>query len=180
MENTTLIGRYAPDFELRGIDDSVHHLARYLEDLKLVGVVFMCNHCPYVGMYLERLKTIQATFQAQGFTLVGINSNDATQFPEDSFDQMKIFAAERQLNFPYLRDDTQDVARSFHAEKTPQVFLINHQSVICYGGGIDDDPQNGSTIPHRYLEDAILEILRGKAVSVTSGPAVGCSIKWRT
>ncbi|HEY9751085.1 MAG TPA: redoxin domain-containing protein, partial [Allocoleopsis sp.] len=70
----TTIGSYAPDFELPGIDNAVHHLARYLERSKAVGVVFMCNHCPYVRLYLDRLKQIQATFQGQKFTLIGINA----------------------------------------------------------------------------------------------------------
>ena len=82
-KNGTPIGSYAPDFELRGIDDQVYHLARYLEKFRAVGVVFMCNHCPDVWLYLDRLKKLQASFHHQGFTLMGINANDATQYPVD-------------------------------------------------------------------------------------------------
>ena len=78
---STVIGSYAPDFEIPGIDGSVHHLARYLDQFRAVGVVFMCNHCPYVKLYLDRLKQIQTEFQSQGVTLVGINSNDADRYP---------------------------------------------------------------------------------------------------
>lgn len=120
----TSIGSYAPDFELPGVDGEVHHLAQYLEKYRAIGVIFMCNHCPYVGLYLERLKQIQTDFLASGFTLIGINANDATQYPEDSFENMKAFAATRNLNFPYLRDPTQDVARSFGASITPEAFFI--------------------------------------------------------
>jgi peroxiredoxin len=89
MEKTgTTIGSYAPDFELPGTDGAVHHLARYLEKFRAVGVVFMCNHCPYVRLYLDRLKQLQVEFQAQGFTLIGINPNDAEQYPEDSFESI--------------------------------------------------------------------------------------------
>ena len=117
------IGHYAPDFEIPGIDDTVHHLARYLEKFQAVGVVIMCNHCPYVHLYIDRLKQIQTDFQDNGFTLIGINANDETQYPADSFEKMKTFAEEKSLNFPYLRDVTQDVAQSFAAERTPKYLL---------------------------------------------------------
>ncbi|MBF2027597.1 MAG: thioredoxin family protein [Oscillatoriales cyanobacterium C42_A2020_001] len=176
----TEIGGYAPDFELPGTDNSVHHLARYLETFRAVGVVFMCNHCPYVQRYLERLKSIQADFEAQGFTLIGINPNDAEQFPDDSFDNMQRFVVERQLNFPYLRDVTQDVAHSFGAEKTPHVFLLNQAGVLCYSGLIDDSPDNSDGVKIQYLRDAIAQILNGATVKPTATKPVGCSVKWRT
>ena len=97
---STPIGSYAPDFELPGTDHSVHHLTRYLEKFRAVGVVIMSNHCPYVRLYLDRLKQIQADFQAQGFTLVAINGNDDQSHPEEGFESMRTFAAEQRLNFP--------------------------------------------------------------------------------
>lgn len=180
MEKTgTPIGRYAPDFELPGTDDAVHHLARYLEKWRAIGVVFMCNHCPYVRLYLERLKTLQAEFAAQGFTLIGINSNDATQFPEDGFEQMKAFAAEHRLNFPYLRDVTQDVARGFAAEKTPEVFLLDQAGIIRYNGRIDDNAQDPASVQTQDLREAIAQVLKGESVSQSDTEAIGCSLKWR-
>lgn len=175
----TAMGRYAPDFEIPGIDGSVHHLAQYLSRFRAVGVVIMCNHCPYVKLYLERLKQIQADFEPQGLTLIGINSNDEQQFPEDSFEQMKILAVEQQFNFPYLRDLTQDVAHCFGAEKTPQAFLINPTGQICYCGGIDDSPQDAAQVQQPYLRDAIAQLLAGEPVAMPSTEAVGCSVKWR-
>jgi peroxiredoxin len=180
METTgTPIGSYAPDFELPGTDGLVHHLARYLTKYRAVGVVFMCNHCPYVRLYLERLKQLQADFQDQGFTLIGINPNDAERFPEDSFDQMKTFAAANQLNFPYLRDVTQDVASSFGAETTPQVFLLNQEGVLCYRGRIDDNPNDPGAVTLPYLQWAIAQVLQGQAVTQAVTDAIGCSVKWR-
>ncbi|WP_421657081.1 thioredoxin family protein [Leptothermofonsia sp. ETS-13] len=175
----TLIGGYAPDFEIPGIDGSVHHLARYLERFRAVGVVFMCNHCPYVRLYLDRLKQIQADFQNQGFTLIGINSNDAEQFPDDSFENMKEFASANQLNFPYLRDETQDVAQTFGAQKTPHVFLLNQEGVLCYSGCIDDNPNDPTAVQVPYLREAIAKILSGETITPTSTEPVGCSVKWR-
>ena len=176
----TAIGSYAPDFELPGTDNTVHHLARYLEKYQAVGVVFMCNHCPYVKLYLERLKQIQADLESQGVTLIGINPNDAEQFPADSFDQMKQFVVEQGINFPYLRDETQDVAHSFGAKKTPHVFLLNQAGVLCYSGAIDDNPNQPDAVQVKYLRDAIAQILSGVGVEPTSTEPVGCSVKWRS
>lgn len=176
---TTSIGSYAPDFELPGVDGTVHHLARYLEKFRAVGVIIMCNHCPYVKLYLPRLKQIQTEFAGQGVTLVGINPNDERQFPEDSFEQMKAFAVEQQLNFPYLRDLTQDVARSFGADCTPQAFLIDQTGVLCYGGGIDDQPQDAGAVQQSYLRDAITQQLSGEPIGTATTSAIGCSVKWR-
>lgn len=180
MEMTgTAIGSHAPDFELPGIDDRVHHLARYLDEYRAVAVIFMCNHCPYVRAYLERLKQIQEEFRAQNFTAIGINSNDASQYPEDGFERMKSFAAEWQLNFPYLRDANQDVAHCFGAEKTPQVFLLDERSIVRYIGGIDDSPNDADGVKVPYLRDAIAKLLSGKPIAIESTDAIGCSMKWR-
>jgi peroxiredoxin len=175
----TRIGGYAPDFELPGTDGAVHHLARYLENFRAVGVVFMCNHCPYVRMYLDRFKQIQAEFENQGFTLIGINPNDAEQFPADDFEQMKSFVIDNQLNFPYLRDVTQDVAESFGTKKTPHVFLLNQAGVLCYSGLVDDNPNDAAAVKTPYLRTAIAQILNGEPIIPTSTEPVGCSVKWR-
>jgi len=180
MENTgTLIGGYAPDFELPGTDGAVHHLAKYLERFQAVGVVFMCNHCPYVQRYLDRLKQIQRQFTDQGFTLIGINPNDAEQFPDDSFEKMQQLVSEQQLNFPYLRDVTQDVAEGFGAEKTPHVFLLNRQGRLCYSGRIDDNPDDPIGVRSPYLWQAIVRVLSGEPIIPTSTSPIGCSVKWR-
>lgn len=173
------IGHYAPDFELPGVDDTVHHLARYLEKFQAVGVVIMCNHCPYVHLYLDRLKQIQTDFQSQGFTLIGINANDDQQYPTDSFEKMKTFAQEKSLNFPYLRDVTQEVAQSFAAERTPEIFLIDRSGVICYNGAVDDHPQNPDAVQVNYARDAIAQLLSNQAVVNSATSAIGCSVKWR-
>jgi peroxiredoxin len=180
MEKTgTPVGGYAPDFELPGIDDRVHHLSSYLQNWQVVGVVFLSNHCPYVFSYLDRLQQIQAQFQPQGFTLVGINASDAQQDPEESFKNMKLFAREKQLNFPYLWDSTQDVAHGFGAQRTPEAFLIDRQGVLCYSGQIDDNPQDPNAVSAPYLQNAIAALLSGQEVNPKSTPAIGCAIKWR-
>ncbi|MGJ3246117.1 MAG: thioredoxin family protein [Elainellaceae cyanobacterium] len=180
MEKTlTPVENYAPDFELPGVDGSVHHLARYLDRYQAVGVIVMCNHCPYVKLYLDRLKRIQAEFQSHRFTLIGINANDDHQFPDDSFETMRTFAVAQQLNFPYLRDVTQDVARTFKAERTPEAFVINQSGIICYRGAIDDNAQHPDAVTTHYLRDAIAQLLSIGRVKHSSTRAVGCSVKWR-
>ncbi|MBE9115213.1 thioredoxin family protein [Lusitaniella coriacea LEGE 07157] len=170
---------HAPDFELPGIDEQVYHLTSYREDFRAVGVIFMCNHCPYVRGYLERLKQLQTDFEAQGFTLIGINANDAKKVPEDSFEQMKAFAQERHLNFPYLRDPSQDVALGFGAQKTPEVFLLDREGIVRYRGAIDDNPNDPEAVRQFYLREAIANLLQGEAITRDRTEAVGCSLKWR-
>lgn len=176
----TPINGYAPDFELPGVDEEVHHLARYLEKFRAIGVVFMCNHCPYVKLYLDRLKKLQADFQDDDFTLIGINANDANQYPEDSFENMKVFAANNQLNFPYIRDVAQDVAESFGASKTPEVFLLDRDGRLRYKGLIDDNADDAAGVQVSYLRSAIAQLLKDESVEPSSTEAIGCSVKWRS
>ncbi|MEG4441406.1 thioredoxin family protein [Microcoleus sp. AT9_B5] len=176
----TPINGYAPDFELPGVDEEVHHLARYLEKFRAIAVIFMCNHCPYVQFYLNRLKEIQAEFQERGVTLIGMNANDANQYPEDSFENMKTFAANNQLNFPYIRDVAQDVAESFGASKTPEVFLLDRDGRLRYKGLIDDNAEDPAAVQVSYLRGAIDQLLNNQPVEPSTTEAIGCSIKWRS
>ncbi len=175
----TEINSYAPDFELPGVDDEVHHLARYLENYRAVGVIFMCNHCPYVRLYLDRLKELQAELTPQGITLIGINANDAEKYPEDSFENMKAFAKEHELNFPYIRDVTQDVAQSFGATTTPEAFLLDHEGKLRYRGLIDDNANDPEAVDESYLLQAIAQLEAGATINPTITQPLGCSVKWR-
>jgi peroxiredoxin len=175
----TAIGGYAPDFELPGADGGVHHLARYLESHQAVCVVVMCNHCPYVKLYLDRLKALHKDYASQGVALIAMNPNDAVQFPEDSFAKMKTFVTEQGITFPYLRDETQDVAHTLGATKTPQVFLLNKQGVLIYNGAIDDNAQDPTAVKIHYLRDAIDRTLKGDPILQSTTDPVGCSVKWR-
>lgn len=175
----TPIGSYAPDFELPSTDGSVHHLANYLENQRAIAVVFICNHCPYVKLYLDRLKQLQTEFQDQGFLMIGLNPNDEQQSPHDRFEQMKPFAAENQLNFLYLRDVTQDVAQTFGATTTPQAFLIDQAGVLRYRGAIDDNADDPQAVKHSYLRDAIAQVLNDQPASPALTEPIGGAIKWR-
>lgn len=178
-KTNTNIGSYAPDFELPGSDGSVHHLFRYLEKYQGVCVIFMSDLCPYVRAYLDRLKQLQTEFQDQNVTLIGINSNDATQFPEECLENMMTFKATHHLNFPYIRDITQDVAKGFGAETTPEAFLLDREGVIYYRGQIDDNAEEPTAVKIPYLQQAIAQLLAGEQISTPETEAMGCPIQWR-
>ncbi|MEM9922962.1 MAG: thioredoxin family protein [Cyanobacteria bacterium P01_D01_bin.50] len=175
----TPIGKYAPDFELPGIDDQVHHLRRYLEKFHAVGVISMCNRCPYVELYIDKLKKIQTELGKEGFTLIGVNGNIAQNDPNESFENMKAFARLYQLNFPYLWDSTQDVTRSFGATKTPMAFLIDKDGIIRYKGQIDSNAQQPVTEEKAYLKNAVASLLKGEKIRVTETKVLGSSLVWR-
>lgn len=180
MEKTsTPVGSHAPDLELPGIDDRVYHLARYLEEFQAIAAIFISNQCPYVRLYLDRLKQLQDEFQSLGATLIGINANDALVAPVESFEQMKGFAAECELNFPYLRDPNQDVARTFGASVTPEAFLLDRKGIIRYHGAIDDRPNQPEAVTTPYLRDAIAQVLAGEAIATSSTQPIGTPLQFR-
>ncbi|MHC5724214.1 MAG: thioredoxin family protein [Nostoc sp.] len=175
----TPVGSYAPDFEIPGIDDQVHHLRRYLEKFRAVGVISMCNDCPYVEAYIDRLKNIQAEFAPEGFTLIGVNGSNGDRDSSPSLENMKAFAQRHDLNFPYLWDSTQDVSRSFGATKTPMAFLIDTNGIVRYKGQIDDHPQDRSSVGEDYLRSAIASLLHGQKIDIPQTEPIGTTLIWR-
>ncbi|MCC5655953.1 thioredoxin family protein [Nostoc sp. XA010] len=175
----TPVGSYAPDFELPGIDGQVHHLRRYLEKFRAVGVISLCNHCPYVEWYIDRLKNIQAEFAPKGFTLIGLNGSNVDSGTKLSFENMKAFALRHQLNFPYLWDSTQDVTGSFGATKTPTAFLIDTNGIVRYKGKIDDHPQDPLSAGEDYLRTAIASLFLGEKIDIPETQPIGTTLIWR-
>lgn len=175
----TPVGSYAPDFELPGTDNQVHHLGRYLKTFRSVCVISMCNHCPYVELYLDRLKSIQAEFAPGGFTLIGLNGSDVNHESGSNFDNMKAFAQRYELNFPYLWDSTQDVTHSFGAMTTPTAFLIDSDGILRYKGQIDDHPQEQSATGADYLRDAIASLFTLQTIQLPETEQVGTALVWR-
>lgn len=175
----SLIGNRAPDFELPGTDGEVYHLTPYLQNRQAVGVIFMGNQCPYVLRYLDRIKQLQNEFGDRGFTAIGINASDAEQFPAETLEKMKSFAKEHQLNFPYLRDSSQDVAQSFGAKTTPEVFLLDREGTIRYCGAIDDSPDSPESVQQPFLRNAIAALLENREINPVATEPVGCVLAWR-
>ena len=172
------LGSAALPFSLKGTDNQVYTLQN-LKDAKILVVVFMCNHCPYVQACIERLVKLQGQFADRGVRFVGINSNDSTGYPEDNFEAMKAFAREYHMNFPYLMDDTQDVARAYHAVCTPDVFAYDDRRKLVYHGRIDNNWKDPSKVTTHELRDALEAVTQGQPVGEKQHPSMGCSIKWR-
>lgn len=171
------MGSPAVDFELKGVDGKNYSLKSF-GDKKAIVVVFSCNHCPYVQAYEDRMVQLQRDYGPRGLTLVAINSNDETNYPEDSFPNMVKRAKEKKFNFSYLRDETQDTARKYGAICTPHVFAFDQKRLLQYKGRIDDN-RNPHDVKSRDLRNALDAILSGKPPPVQETRPFGCSIKWK-
>ena len=172
-------GWHAPPFDLPGIDGRNWRL----EDVAGAGgllVMFICNHCPFVRAIADRLARDTAELKNHGVGSVAIMSNDAAAYPEDSFDNMKLFAAEHGFSFPYVTDESQQVARAYGAVCTPDFFGFNAKLELQYRGRLD--PSGRAPAPSdapRELFDAMVEIARTGAGPAAQTPSIGCSLKWR-
>ncbi|WP_422367337.1 thioredoxin family protein [Pelagibius sp.] len=171
-------GWKAVDFSLQGIDGRTYSLKDVAGPNGTV-IVFMCNHCPYVRSIAERLAEDARALKAMGVGLAGINANDASAYPEDSFENMKAFAAEHGIDFPYLVDPTQETARAYEAICTPDFFGFNADLELQYRGRLDES----KTTPVPNARRELLEAMRGVAESgkgpVEQVASMGCSIKWK-
>jgi peroxiredoxin len=165
-------------FALPGVDGKTHTLSDYA-DKEAVAVIFTCNHCPYARAWEDRLVEIQADYRSKGVQFLAISANDAVKYPDDGFDAMKQRAQDKGFNFPYLYDESQEVAREYGAERTPEVFLFDKNGVLQYHGAPDDNHEDPSAVQNRYLRTALDAVLAGKAPTVTQTTLVGCTIKWK-
>ena len=169
------LGSPAVDFDLKGVDGRKHSLKSFA-DKKALVIVFSCNHCPYVQAYEDRMVQIQKDYASKNVTLVAINSNDETGYPEDSYPNMITPAKDRGFNFPYLRDETQEIAKRYGAICTPHIFAFDEQRHLQYKGRIDDN-RNPDLVQTRDLRDALDAILAGRKPAVQETRPFGCSVK---
>ena len=176
--NTLKIGSPAPDFDLMGVDGKYYTLDLFKEKDAVI-VIFSCNHCPYVIANEDRIIKIQDDYKDK-VQVVAINANDDFNYPEDSFDNMKIRAEEKNFNFPYLRDESQAVARAYDATHTPEIFLFDKERKLAFHGKIDDNWKEPENVQSHYLRDALDELLAGKEISVPETFTIGCTIKWKS
>ncbi len=138
----------------------------------------MCNHCPYVIPKIDEMIRIQEDYQDKGLRVVGINPNDDRKYPADSYENMKEIAKEKGINFPYLRDETQEIARSFGATCTPDPFLFDGDLKLVFHSRIDDS--HGSDLSKKHeMHNAIGEFLTNGRINQREMPSMGCSIKWK-
>jgi peroxiredoxin len=145
-------------------------------------VVFTCNHCPFAKKYEQRIIDIDKKYAAKGFPVLAISSNDPSAAPEDAPNLLASRAKEKGYSFPYAYDESQAVAKTFGATKTPHAFLVAKEGgkwVVKYIGAIDDNTDEPENVKTPYLANAIDAVLAGKAVAVTETKAIGCTIKWK-
>ncbi|MCS6967435.1 MAG: thioredoxin family protein [Cytophagales bacterium] len=174
-------GDIAPDFSLKNVDGQMVSLASYKQAKGFI-VVFTCNHCPFSKLYEDRIIALHQKYAPKGYPVVAINPNDAKKQPEDSFEMMIQRAEEKGFPFAYLHDETQEVARTYGAARTPHVWILQKTEQglkVAYVGGIDNNPENAVAATEKYVERALDELLAGRSVSKPTTKAIGCTIKWR-
>jgi peroxiredoxin len=171
-------GDKAIAFELPGVDGKTISLSDLSQGKKATVVMFICNHCPYVLAWLERLISIRQDYADRGVAFAGINANDATKYPADGFDKMQQLARERGLPFPYLHDESQAIATAYGAERTPEIFVFDADLRLRYHGAPDDNyDETLASVP--YLRNALDAVLAGTEPPIAETPPVGCTIKWK-
>jgi peroxiredoxin len=175
------VGDKAKDFKLKNIDGKYVSLTDF-DKAKGFIVVFTCNTCPFAVAYEDRIVALNNKYAAKGYPVIAINPNDVTKQPDDSFESMKKRAKQKNFTFPYLYDETQDIAKLYGASKTPHVYILSKSGadlVVEYIGAIDDNSYKPEEVKNKYAENALDELLQGKKISQTSTKAIGCTIKWK-
>lgn len=173
------LGTTAPSFRLPSTDGSIVSDTDFA-DAKGLLVIFACNHCPFVIHVKDEIARIADHYMPQGVAVVAINSNDADEYPEDSFDNMKERASEWGWKFPYLYDESQEVAKAYRAACTPDFYLFDAERKLIYRGQLDDSrPNNGLPVNGADLRHALEALLDGEKPTWEQKPSIGCSIKWK-
>ena len=169
------IGDKLPEFKLVSTNGRECDLHEF-EDSKIIVVMFICNHCDYVKAYEDRLIGLQKKFADQGVTFVAINANDEIKYPENSFENMLARAKIKQYNFPYLRDKTQEVAKMFGAQYTPEIFVFDHDRILRYHGRVDNNWQDPQKVTSENLKEAIESLLIGQSINIPETNIIGCTV----
>ncbi|MEN8249252.1 MAG: thioredoxin family protein [Bacteroidota bacterium] len=178
--NMLPLGTEAPDFQLPDVVSGNQVALDELLEAHGLLVMFICNHCPYVKHVQEQLVLISNDYQGKGIGIVAISSNDVEMYPEDSPDAMREVAKKWQFHFPYLFDETQEVAKAYDAACTPDFYLFNGKKELVYRGQLDDSrPGNEKPVTGHDLRVALDDLIAGNPISENQIPSVGCNIKWK-
>lgn len=172
-------GSKAPNFSLKGVDNKIYSLENIKS--KSLLVVFICNHCPYVKARISDLVSLQSKFGPDNLQIIGINSNDPN-YGDEGFENMIKFAQKYSLNFPYLIDDTQNVAKEFGAVCTPDPFLFDESKTLVFHGRINNALEPDAVPTIHTMEENIQKVVTGNKNEIVKDfdPSIGCSIKWLT
>jgi peroxiredoxin len=175
------VGDKAADFKLKNVDGKLVSLADN-KAAKGYIVVFTCNTCPFAKAYEDRIIALDKKYAPLGYPVVAINPNDAASVPGDSYAAMQSRAKEHGYTFPYLQDETQQVAHTFGATRTPHLYVLKRQGtdfVVSYVGAIDDNSEDAKLVKTKYLDNAMTDIMAGKPAATSTTQAIGCGIKWK-
>jgi len=178
MAFTLQIGQQAPDFKLPGVDGKQYSLANF-KDAKFLVVLFSCNHCPYVVGSEARILRFASDYAPRGVKMVAINSNETDNHPLDSFELMVTRAKEKNFPFPYLRDESQEVALAYGALRTPHFYVFDGDRKLRYTGRMDDNPKFEAAAKTHELRDAMDALLAGKKPPIERINPLGCNVKWK-
>jgi peroxiredoxin len=176
------LGDTVADFKLKNVDGKFVSLSDF-KDAKGAILIFDCNTCPFSKAYNERILALDAKYSSKGFPVVAINSNDPGMSPGDSYEDMVSHAKSKGYKFPYLFDETQDVAKAFGATNTPHVFVLKKEGnkfSVAYIGAIDNNARDAAAADKKYVEDAVEALIAGKKVENNKTKAIGCTIKWKS
>jgi peroxiredoxin len=173
------LGDAPPPFSLKGVDGKSWGPDSFKEK-PLLLVSFWCNHCPYVQAWEGRMISLHKSFADRGLATILINSNDPKQYPDDRLERMQQRAHEKGYPFPYVVDESQDVARAYGGLTTPHAFLFDKDRRLVFQGKIDDNHELPSRVKVHYLQRAINATLAGEPVDPAEAPVLGCSIKWKS
>ena len=176
------IGDTVKDFSLRNVDGKMVSLGNYKEAKGFI-VVFTCNHCPFAKAYESRIMALDKKYATKGYPVIAINPNDPSIVEEDSYANMVALAKEKNYSFPYLIDETQDIAHAFGAARTPHVFILKKEdgkNILKYIGAIDNNSEDAEKANEHFVENAVDALLAGKSVTTSETKAIGCTIKWKT
>jgi peroxiredoxin len=173
------IGDTATDFKLKNVDGKTVSLADFKEAKGYI-IIFDCNTCPYSKAYNQRIMDLNAKYAGKGIPVLAINSNDPNASSGDSFEEMVRIAKKKDYKFPYLVDETQEIAKAYGATNTPHVFVLSKDLKVTYIGAIDDNSRKADAVTKRYVEDAADALLQGKPAPNPKTKAIGCGIKWKS
>ena len=172
------LGTPAPDFSLPSVEGKVYSLKDFRYAKGLV-VMFICNHCPYVQAIEDRYIALARAYREKDVAFVGICSNDPTDYPDDRPEKLKERWEKKRYGFPYLIDESQEVAKAYEAVCTPDIYLFDNEQTLFYHGRLDDNWQNEWGVKRHDLALALDLLLSGKAPPLEQHPSMGCSIKWK-
>lgn len=174
------LGTYAPQFSLLDVVSGKTISLKGNKDAPATVIMFICNHCPYVKHVNKELTRLANDYMSKAVRFIAINSNDIDKYPDDSPENMKRTAIEQDYPFPYLFDETQEVAKAYQAACTPDFFVFNKDSMLCYRGQLDDSrPGNHIKVNGNSIRLALDCLLNNKPIPELQKPSMGCNIKWK-